>query len=323
MMAKFSHRARATLLVAALAVTVSACAHRARPPRVEPTPPPLTPSAAALHVLVGQAVRTIPLEDYVAGCVLAELGAPRAEAPAGRRARQVQAVLCRSYAVASRQRHASQGFDICATTHCQVYRAAPPTEAGRLAREAAADTIGLILVFEGRPVRPLYHAACGGRTSAPHEVWPGASQAWQVSVADRGCEREPGWAFRVETAGLSRALGNEERFRAATPLRDVVVASRDAAGRAAMVRLVGQTTVLVRGDEFRAAVMRAFGARSLQSALFTVSRDGALLTFEGRGAGHGVGLCQAGAVRLASRGQSPEAILRHFFPGTALAHLDR
>jgi stage II sporulation protein D len=89
------------------------------------------------------------------------------------------------------------------------------------------------------------------------------------------------------------------------------------------VRLVGGSTVVVRGDDFRAAVMRAFGARSLQSAMFSVRRSGDSLTFQGRGAGHGVGLCQAGAVRLAEQGQSPEAILRHYFPGTALTRLPK
>lgn len=323
MMARLSPRSLAgsILVAAALALGVSACGRRARPPRVEPRPPALGASGDALHVRVGDAIRTIPLEEYVAGCIVAELGTPRAEVTAARRARQVQAILCRSYAVASRQRHASQGFDVCATTHCQVYRPAPATEAGRLAREAAADTKRQILVFEGRPIRPLYHAACGGRTSAAQDVWPGDAQPWLVSVVDRECRRESPWSFRVETARLSRALASEE-WPAAGPLRDVVVASRDAAGRAATVRLVGRTAVLVRGEQFRAAVMRAFGARSLQSALFTVRREGGGLIFEGHGAGHGVGLCQAGAVRLASRGQSPESILRHFFPGTALVRLD-
>jgi stage II sporulation protein D len=319
MMARLSER---VLLVAALAVLASACAHRGRPPRVEPAAPTVAAAGGALHVLVGDAVRTIPLEEYVAGCVVAELGAPRAEPAAARRARQVQAILCRSYAVASRQRHASQGFDVCSSTHCQVYRPAPETESGRLAREAAEETKGQVLVFDGRAVRPLYHASCGGRTSAAQDVWPGDGQPWLVSVEDRGCAREPAWVFRVETARLSRVLAGEERLKAATPLRSVAVANRDAGGRAATVRLVGKTTLVVRGDEFRTVVSRAFGARSLQSTLFTVRRDGSRLTFEGRGAGHGVGLCQAGAVRLAAQGQSPAAILRHYFPGTTLSRLN-
>jgi stage II sporulation protein D len=311
----------APVVVVTLALAAAAC-HRARPPRVLPAPPPVTPSSGALHVLVGDSVRTLPLEEYVAGCVVAELGAPRVDLAAARRARQVQAILCRSYATTSRNRHASDGYDVCATTHCQVYRPAPATETGRLARAAAADTKGMILVFDGRPVRPLYHAACGGRTSAARDVWPGNGESWLVSVADEGCQRETAWTFQVELDRLGGALGTDERFGPALPLREVTVAARDGAGRASTVRLGGRSTVVVRGDEFRAAVTRAFGLRSLQSTLFTVHRLGNRLSFEGRGAGHGVGLCQAGAIRLASRGQSPEAILRHYFPGTALAHLE-
>jgi stage II sporulation protein D len=327
---------RSRLTVALLVATVlaaSACAHRARPPVVAPAPPPASPgvpsappvpaapSGAPLRVSVGGSVRAIPLEDYVAGCVVAELGTPRVDAAAARRARQVQAILCRSYAAAARNRHGADGFDVCAGTHCQVYRAVPATETGRLAREAAADTKGIVLVFDGRAVRPLYHAACGGRTSAAHDVWPGNGVPWLVSVEDDVCAREPGWTVDVDLEQLDRALAGDDKLRSVTPLRDVVVAARDEAGRAASIRLVGRTTLVVRGDEFRMAVLRTLGDRSLPSTLFTIERRRSRLTFDGRGSGHGVGLCQAGAIRLAARGQTPEEILRHYFPGTSLARI--
>jgi stage II sporulation protein D len=327
-------RSRVTIaLLVTTALAASACAHRARPPRVTPAPPPAAapgavpsaprvPSNAPLRVSVDGSIRAIPLEDYVAGCVVAELGAPRVEAAAARRARQVQAILCRSYAMAARNRHGADGFDVCAGTHCQVYRAVPATETGRLAREAAADTKGVVLVFEGRPVRPLYHAACGGRTSAAHEVWPGNGEPWLVSVADDTCAHEPTWTFEVELRRLDGALAADDKLAVVTPLRDVAVARRDEGGRAAGLRLVGRTTVVVRGDQFRMAVIRALGVRSLPSTLFDVRRDRDHLIFEGRGSGHGVGLCQAGAIRLASRGQMPEEILLHYFPGTSLARID-
>jgi stage II sporulation protein D len=266
-------------------------------------------------------VRPVPLEDYVAGCVLAELGSPRADVASTRRARQVQAILCRSFAVASRGRHGAEGFDLCATTHCQVYRPVPETAAGRLAREAAADTRGIVLVFDGRSVRPLYHADCGGHTSPAESVWPGPGEPWLVPVEDETCARGAGWTFEVEVERLGQALaGTLPGFRA--PLRDVEVASTDVAGRAATLRVIGATVMVVRGDEFRGAVMRAFGAPSLPSTMFSIRRSESRLRFDGRGAGHGVGLCQAGALRLATLGQTPEAILQRYFPGTRLSRID-
>jgi stage II sporulation protein D len=314
-------RSRATIASLLLTVLiVAACGARPRPPLPYPSAGPGTnvPAGGALRVGVEGAVREVPLEEYVAGCVLAELGAPRVDPAAARRVRQVQAILCRSYGLASRGRHAAAGFDVCATTHCQVFRQVPDTDIGRLARAAAEETRGIVLLFDGHPVRPPYHAACGGRTSPAHQVWPGAPQAWLPSVADEGCERTAAWSWTVERSHLERALraGGHEGF--GPPLQAVEVAVRDAARRASSVRLVGRATELMSGDEFRTTVTRALGASSLPSTLFSVRRDGGRLIFDGRGSGHGVGLCQAGAMRLALRDRTPREILRHYYPGTSL-----
>jgi len=310
-------------LALAVALTLAACGTRARPPLPYPAPLGEGPSSDLLLVGMDGGVRAVPIEEYVAGCVLAEIGSPRIDASAARRAREVQAILCRSYGAASRGRHAQAGFDVCATTHCQVYRPVPETDAGRLARAAARDTRGVVLLFEGRPVRPPYHAACGGRTSPAHEVWPGEAAPWLTAVDDAECGRVAPWSFSVELGALERALraGGHDAF--GPPLQAVDVASRDASGRAASIRLAGRASERVRGDEFRAVVTRALGAASIPSTLFSIRRAGRQLVFEGRGAGHGVGLCQTGAMRLALRGQTPESILRHFYPGVTLGPLQR
>lgn len=314
-------RSRATIAsFLGAAVIVAACGARPRPPLPYPsaTPPAGAADRVDLRVGVDGAIRRVPLEDYVAGCVLAELGAPRVDAAAARRVRQVQAILCRSYGLASRDRHAPAGFDVCATTHCQVYRPVPATDIGRLARDAAEETRGIVLLFDGRPVRPPYHAACGGRTSAAHQVWPGAPQAWLPSVDDEGCERGAGWSWVVELPRLERALRAGGHGGFGPPLHAVEVAARDGAKRASSVRLLGRSTELVSGDEFRTTVTRALGASSLPSTLFSVRREGGRLVFDGRGSGHGVGLCQAGAMRLALGDKTPREILRHYYPGTSL-----
>lgn len=306
----------------ALALALAACGGGSRPPHVTPILPGPAAFPASLRVRTETGIRTIPLEEYVAGCVLAELGAPGLEPEAGRRAQAVQAILCRTYALASRGRHEAAGFDMCGTSHCQVYQRVPATPAGQRAHRAAQDTRGLVLAFDGAIVRPVYHADCGGRTSAAHEVWAGRAVPWLTSLADRACERRPGWTFRVDLARLGRALAADGRMALRLPLRGVVVEARDHGGRAASVRVQAANTVVVTGERFRAAVMAAFGARSLRSARFEVRRAGQQVTFQGRGDGHGVGLCQAGALRQAASGRPPEQILGHYFPGTRLARID-
>lgn len=297
------------------ALVLAAC-HRARPPRVVP-PRAAAGSAAPLRVATANGVRTVALEEYVAGCVVAELG------PSGSaRMREVQAILCRTYAVGSRGRHSSAGFDLCATTHCQIFRPAPGNEAGRVARDAAEKTRGVVLTFAGGVVVPVYHADCGGATSAGDDVWSGNAVPWLRSVKEEVCARTAPWTFRADVDRLGRALASDSRFALRLPLQEVTVDRRDAAGRAALVRVRGANTVVIRGDQFRAVVSAAFGIRSLRSTRFSVRRVRRELEFVGRGFGHGVGLCQAGARRLAERGMAAAEILTHYFPGTRLSRLE-
>jgi stage II sporulation protein D (peptidoglycan lytic transglycosylase) len=75
---------------------------------------------------------------------------------------------------------------------------------------------------------------------------------------------------------------------------------------------------VVRGDEFRQVLSRAFGPRAIRSTLFEVRRAGAAFTFSGRGYGHGVGLCQAGALARLRAGATPSDVVRYYYPGTVL-----
>ena len=270
----------------------------------------------------GAAIHRLELEDYVAGCVDAELGRLDLDAASAVRVRRVQAVLCRTYALANIGRHAAEGFDLCATTHCQMFRRLPPASlSARLAHQAAADTAGLTLVFNGQPIQALFHAHCGGRTSAAHSVWGGRPQPYLTSVADPTCETSPTWRSTIERERLRQALHATESTDIGSRLDRVEVAARDPAGRATVVTLSGVRSRTVTGEAFRRAVSDALGARVLRSTWFVVRPQGDEFVFEGRGSGHGAGLCQAGAIARAREGQGEAAILAHYFPGTQLLRM--
>ena len=80
----------------------------------------------------------------------------------------------------------------------------------------------------------------------------------------------------------------------------------------------GESARLVRGEELRAVLTAAFGARTIRSTRFAVDRKGETLVFTGSGFGHGVGLCQTGAIVRARAGSTVEEILDHYYPGTWL-----
>jgi stage II sporulation protein D len=260
-------------------------------------------------------VETVPLEAYVAAVLPAEIGG---NAPAA--ALEAQAVAARSYAVARTDRHADQGADLCDGVHCQVY--AGLARATAAARRAAEATRGLVLVQRGRVIAAPFHAVCGGRTARPSSVWDDEETPDLPPVEDDACLGAPGarWSFflpRTQLPALAARLGfPEARFLEAF--------SRGDDGRVSALRLVapGGLSRVVRAFDFRARASEAWGWSSIRSTAFEVAEKPAGWFFEGRGTGHGAGLCQAGAIERARRGESRAEILGHYYVGTVTASID-
>ena len=281
------------------------------------------PAAITVRVSAkgGSRIVTLPLDEYVLGAVRAEVLPSTLRAEPASRALDVQAIVSRTYAVANLGRHTADGYDLCDTTHCQVYRPAAPGEGpADAAARAVNATRGRIVTFQGRPIQALFHADCGGHTASAALVWGGTDAPYLESVEDGFCSRRPAstWTFDAEASGLIRALNADARTRIGDRFRRIEIASRDPSGRALAVTLVGSTTVSVRAEVFRAVMTQAFGPRAIRSTSFEVARDGARLRFSGVGFGHGVGLCQGGALRRAGARETPADILAHYFPGTRL-----
>ena len=302
-----------------------ASAPRVAPPGATPTRPGVPTPGAVLRVALqdeeGRSrVESVLLEDYVAGCVAAELGTAATVTPAHARMYRVQAILCRTFASANLGRHAAGGYDLCATSHCQLYRPPPPgATPTRSILEAVDATRGVVIVYDGRPIQAVYHAHCGGRTSAAESVWGGRSEPYLASVVDSFCRTDSRWRLTIDGGRLRDLLNRGPRTGVGRRLDGVEVTARDEAERALTVTLSGTRSQKVRGEEFRAAVVQGLGAQSIRSTRFWIRRDGKSFVIEGSGSGHGVGLCQAGAMARAEAGDSPEAIVRHYYPGTSLA----
>lgn len=270
-------------------------------------------------------VRNVSVEEYVEATILSEF-APAAGDPATvERMFELQAVLGRTYALAQRARHTRDGFDLCATTHCQLYQPSRLTTS-RWAPQAASAvrrTSHTVLWYDGAPATVLFHADCGGRTSRAAAVWGGTDHAYLVSIEDDGpaARAHHAWRYEAPRAAVQQALDRDERTRVGGPLEGISVLDRDAGGRAVRVALLGARPRTIRGEALRDVLARAFGARSIRSTSFDVRLDGATFVFEGRGFGHGVGLCQAGALARIRAGARVPSILERYFPGTKLVVL--
>jgi SpoIID/LytB domain protein len=306
----------------------SAPAPRHAPASASAARPPESLDELAIRIRVtddgGTRVVTLPLDDYVRGCVRAELSSHAIPEGAIGTVLQVQAVVSRTYAIANLGRHRAEGFDLCDGTHCQLFRSATAADTeSDAATRAVAATHGQVVIFDGRAIQAVFHSNCGGHTTSSDRVWSGPAVPYLRPVPDWFCARSGGakWSFTANEQQLRRALNADNRTIVGGRLDRVEIAERDEAGRATKVAVFGARNSVVTAEQFRAVMRQAFGARSLQSTWFSVTHKANLFVFDGVGYGHGVGLCQAGAGLRALAGQSPSAILAHYYPGTSVAPL--
>jgi stage II sporulation protein D len=227
---------------------------------------------------------------------------------------KAMAVAVRSYAQANRGRHAREGFDFCDTTHCQDYRG---VAVGPRVKEAASATTGEVLWHGGAVASVFYSADCGGMTEAVERVWPGLRAPFLQSHADPYCVRrgQEEWDCDLRKADVVRAL-KAEGLKTPDPLLAVRVVGRAPSGRVERLELSGAGSAAVAASSFWFAVGRVFGWNLVRSTWFEVRDAGDRVVFHGRGRGHGVGLCQAGAARMGEEGAGYREILAFYFPGT-------
>ena len=268
-------------------------------------------------------ITVVPLEEYVRDVVVGELSVGATDGLLAGPAYQAQAIVARTYALAVRGRHAAEGFDLCSTTHCQVY-VRDQWRRSRWAAEidaAVQHTQGRYLASGGRPIEAVFHAHCGGHTSEAAEVWRSGGASYLRGVDDPYClrERPSDWAADLELEVLRVALNQRPRTQVGERLDGVQVLRRDPGGRVLAVALSGPRAPVVTGEDFRLAVIAAAGPRSMPSARFDVQRVGTQLRFTGRGSGHGVGLCQTGLLGRLRAGHAAAEALLAYYPGAVLA----
>ncbi len=257
-----------------------------------------------------QTVR-LSMSEYVAAVLAGEVsGFPSEES------RKAMAVAARTYAARFRGRHKAEGFDFCDTTHCQDLRIRAVT--GSL-RAAVEDTEGELLWYSGRPAATYYHQDCGGMTEDAAYVWPASKAPYLRQHPDAFCTSRGRFEWRAATGKqeLGEALA-ASGVRVPPDLRGVTVQSRSPSGRVLLLRLAGGTHAVLSASTFAFAVGRALGWDRIRSDFYQVRDAGDRIVFEGFGAGHGVGLCQAGADRMGREGRSYRQILEYYYPGTAL-----
>jgi len=245
-------------------------------------------------------ITELPLEEYVKGVVTAEV-APYWEMEA----LKAQAVISRTYALFKKKINGDSLFHLISSSLHQVYKG---NNSDVRVAYAVEETAGEILTFNGSPVEPFYHSTCGGRTENPENVF-GRSYPYLKSI-ESNCDLSPYsvWERKIPLAEIEKALN-------ISGIKEIVVESFTTAKRVKELTFTCNTETVTVETTF---LRKALGWGRLPSTYFTMARDGDSVTFKGRGYGHGVGLCQWCALKMAREGKNYKEILSYFYPGTAI-----
>ncbi len=269
----------------------------------------ITPTPTGLKILL-----TLPSERYVIAALTGE-AAPD-EPPQSLRA---LAVAIRTFALTNLNRHHPEAFNLCDSTHCQALRFTTPRPE---VEQAVRDTAGETLWFGSQPgsrrATIYYTQSCGGQTESASNLWPTEHEPYLTSHPDPYCIRRTpaAWHAQITLAELA-TIARQQNWHLPTTIESIRITKRTPTGRALTLELAGKgQTAQLSASSLHFALDRELGWNQLRSDWYTVTLANAALHFDGKGYGHGVGLCQTGAHEMATEGHTYREILAFYFPGT-------
>lgn len=288
-----------------------------------------------------QVTNLVALESYLCDVVPYEIGH---EAPT--EALKAQAVAARTHSVSLllMNRHLDDGYDLCQGTHCQVYKPGLPVPERIIS--AVTDTEGLVMIYEDRIADGVYHSCCGGKTENNQSAWNGKPIPYLQGVAccseleELDLTSETNAVQQLETQTDTTGMTSWEKRSASWErtisrqslasdlkvknLHAMKILRRGNSGRILKLKLIGSNEVTIEGEY---KIRQALGG--LPSSFFYVKNGRKTsattyslpekITVKGKGFGHGVGLCQVGALRKARSGWLWQDILTTYYPGVAIS----
>ena len=242
------------------------------------------------------------IEKYVAGVVKAEGGS-------GKNIEyfKTQAVIARTYLCKYYDKHLTDRYNVCDNTHCQAFNG---LSSDTIINNAAMETHGqVILSQDSTLIISAFHSNCGGETASSEDVWL-TGQPYLKSKIDPYCngsrntmwEKSIGineWQEYLKKSGYTGSTNDSSIFNFAQKTRLVNYN-------------IGSFKIPLR-------IMRA--DLDLRSAYFSVTADGDSIIFKGRGYGHGVGLCQEGAMTMAAKGFTYKQIIDFYYTGVLITDI--
>lgn len=279
-------------------------------------------------------INRLYMEDYLKGVVPAEIGKldkKRIEAL------KAQAVAARTYAYSRLNKNYDMGYDLESTVQDQVYRGVLVEDS--LVNIAVEMTKGVVAFYRGVPIDAKYHSTCGGYTSDNEDEWGGAPLPYLRSVVDapKNCifgygkpycfqSKHFNWGYQFKKEYFYKMISNNASNILKKNLNIVKfkIKKYDKHKRVVEVEIIDKSgeKFIVKGLKIRKLItFEEHQGEFLKSRMFNFEeRDGKIFIY-GKGFGHGVGMCQYGAMEMASQGKSYKEILKHYYRGIELKKL--
>lgn len=262
--------------------------------------------------IVPQSVRTMPIirvshkgivenmaiETYVASVLAGEVGPSWPL-----EALKAQAIASRTFALKRMKERKERGFHVENSYMDQVFKKGP----AKIFIQAVKETAGLVLGLNDELIESSFHSTCGGHTANSKEVW-GQAYPYLRGVSCSYCTISPSfkWSNTIKRAELEEKIGK---------FSNIKVTSRSEDGRSKTLELSGPGKKSLSGQQFR---MKISPLKVKSTLITSLHFNGKNLEISGQGFGHGVGLCQYGALGMAKEGLTAEQILAHYYPGTVI-----
>jgi len=285
-----------------------------------------------------QVILHLPLEEYVKGVIPYEIGV---DSPIEALKAQALAARTESAKALREGKYRGDRYDICADVDCQVYagdnKRTPRTDS------AVTLTSGEVIVYEYELIDAYFASNCGGKSERVEKVWPwrggakpylvsnydskkevlpidphSSPEKWINSSPEVYCNPElhpqlPSWSkknFRWERAIPLNELTLDDEI-----VSDLRIIERGESGRLHQVEVTVPSGKIVLDYEL---AIRKLTNPPLRSSNFVFRKNIDEWVFTGAGWGHGVGLCQSGAVARAYEGHQYSEILRHYYVGSEI-----
>lgn len=257
-----------------------------------------------LHNVLGKIyiINILNIEEYLFSVVPSEMPSSW-----NIEALKAQAVASRTYSYYHLLKNKSKNiYDLDSTTNFQVYKGISSETPSSI--EAVTKTSGMIMTYNYEPIVAYFHSTSGGKTADDKDVWQGSDLLYLESVECKYSENSPHYEWTTELTINEIANALSRKYKRIDNIQKISFKKNN--DRVIEVTVVHNNgTIKLSGNEFR----MLFPPQKLKSTYFTAKRDKKSLIIQGRGWGHGVGMCQWGAKGRSEKGIKYEEILNYYY----------